>query len=265
MKRLLLSAFICGIALRGQTPPPITPPEAPARPTLTLAPAVVMVKSKPGEGWTQWFRMSNQTPATFQFEIEVQDVVITDGKRTYVPAGETQGGIASTAVTSPRFVVIGPQSEGTVNVTMTIPAQTSQRAVVVYFRGKMEAPSESGSVGLAGTLGALVTFNLSEDWLVEALNFTSKPQSDTTNLSISHELVNTGREVVIPKGSTAILDQAGKRVSIATFPPQRLIPGERLVLTAEIPTQLKPGHYRVVSSFEYEGRIVTAGGELTVP
>jgi len=237
----------------------------PAQSTLTLAPAVVMVKGKPGQGWTQSFQMSNFTPATLAFEIEVQDVVVKEGKRTFVTAGETGGGIAVTAVTTPRDVVIAPQQIGAVRVTLTLPPRTSQRAVVVYFRSKVRAPSEDGSVGLGASLGALITFTLSEEYSIEALAFSMTPQTNTSDLTISHDLVNSGHEPVIPKGSAAILDEEGKRVSRSTFEPRRLLPGERLTFTAANPNQLKPGRYRVVSSFEYEGRIMTAAGQFVVP
>jgi hypothetical protein len=235
------------------------------RPTLTLSPAVVMVKGRPRQAWTQTLRMSNLTPAAFHFDVEVQDVVVKDGVRTFVPAGETEGGIAITAVTSPQSIAIAPKEDGTVTVTLTVPPQTPQRAVVVYFRGKIDTPSEDGSVSLGASLGALITFALTDQYKVEVLKFNTGQQSETTNLTISQELLNSGTEPVIPKGATAILDDEGRRVSKATFEPRRLLPGERLAFTATNPSQLKPGHYRVISSFEYEGKIVTAGGEIVVP
>jgi hypothetical protein len=249
---------------RNPAPVPAQSPR-PAQSTLTLSPAVVMVKGKPGQGWTQSFQMTNFTSATLAFEIEVQDVVVKDGKRNFVAAGETERGIAATAVATPRDVVIAPQQTGSVRVTVTLPLQTSQRAVVVYFRSRLRAPSEGGSVGLGASLGGLITFTLSEDYNVQAAAFSTTPQTDTSDLTISHVLVNSGREPVIPKGSAAILDEQGKRVSRSSFKPQRLLPGESLAFTAENPNQLKPGRYRVVSSFEYEGRIMTAAGQFVVP
>jgi len=248
------------------TPPvPSIVQPMPARPTLTLSPAVALAKGKPGQGWSQPLRMTNLTSKTFRFEIEVQDVVIKDGARTYVPAGETEGGIAASAVATPRSVVIAPQQEGAVTVTLTMPLKTSQRAVVVYFRGKLDTPAEDGSVGLGASLGALITFDLSEEYKVEALGFNTTPQTETANLTVSHELPNSRREVVVPKGSMAILDEAGRRVSNAVFEPRRLLPGERLSFTAANPSQLKPGRYRVVSSFEYEGKVITTTGEFSLP
>jgi hypothetical protein len=208
--------------------------------------------------------MSNFTSATFRFEIEVQDVVVKDGKRSFAPAGETEDGIAITAVASPPEVEIPPQSVGAATVTLTLPAQTSQRGVVIYFRGKTGTPGEDGMVGIGASLGALVTFELSGDYGIQAGAFSSTPQTETSNLTVSHELVNSGREPVFPKGATAILDDAGRRVGKAVFQPRRLMPGERLNFTAENPSQLTPGHYRVISTFEYEGKVVTANGEFSV-
>jgi hypothetical protein len=270
MAQILALSVASGNAQTAQAPPPTVSgkdgkmADGPASPTLTLAPAVVMVKIPAGQSWTRTFQMSNFTPANFRFEIEVQDVVVKDGKRTYAPAGETEGGIAISAVASPREVQIAPQSIGAATVTLTLPAQTSQRGVVIYFRGKTGTPGEDGTVGIGASLGALVTFELSGDYGIMAGDFSVTSQTETSNLTVSHELVNSGREPVLPKGATAILDDAGRRVGKALFPQRRLMPGEKLTFTAENPSQLAPGHYRVISSFEYGGKVVTANGEFSV-
>lgn len=265
MKKALLLiglAAMPGLAGQANHVPDAPPPQ---RPTLTLAPSVVLTKIKPGQGWTQTLRMSNGTDVPFGFEIEVEDVVVKDGLRVYVPAGETDGGIAASAVASPRLLVIPPQAEGRVSVTLTIPPKTGQRAVVIYFHGKIENPKEHGSVGLGASLGALITFGMSDDYQLEAISFNTAPQSDAANQTISHQLRNTGSEVIIPKGAAAILDESGRRVAKITFDSPRLLPGELLTFSGVCPSQLKPGHYRVASSFEFEGRIITSGGEFYVP
>ena len=212
---------------------------APAQPTLTLSPAVVTAKVQPGQGVTQTFRMSNLTPARFRFDIEVQDVVVKDGKRIFAPAGETAGSIAATARRFSAFTDHRAASPEAVTITLTMPRDTAVRGVVVFFRGKVDAAAEDGSVVLGGSLGGLFTFNVSQDFNLEAASFSTVPQTETANLSISHELVNSGREVVVPKGSTAVLDEMGRRVSKATFEPHRLMPGERLEFKAVNPTQLE--------------------------
>ena len=210
MAQILALSVASGNAQTVQAPPPTVSgkdgkmADGPASPTLTLAPAVVMVKIPAGQSWTRTFQMSNFTPANFRFEIEVQDVVVKDGKRTYAPAGETEGGIAISAVASPREVQIAPQSIGAATVTLTLPAQTSQRGVVIYFRGKTGTPGEDGTVGIGASLGALVTFELSGDYGIMAGDFSVTSQTETSNLTVSHELVNSGREPVLPKGATAI-------------------------------------------------------------
>lgn len=236
----------------------------PTRPTLTLTPAVVFAKVKGGQGWTQTLRMSNLTGATFDFDVEVQDVVVKDGKRTFVAAGETPSSIAASAVVTPKSLVVPPQQQGIVTVTLTIPQGTALRAVVIYFRGKLDATA-GGTVGLGASLGALVTFGLSDDYSLKALSFSAAPQTETTNQVISQELLNSGAEVLVPTGATAILDDSGHSVAKATYPAHRLLPGEHLTFSATCPLQLKPGHYRAVSSFEFEGRVITASGEFSVP
>jgi len=62
----------------------------------------------------------------------------------------------------------------------------------------------------------------------------------------------------------AILDQHGKRVAKATFDPRRLLPGEKAMYTVASPAVLTPGRYHALSSFEYEGKVLTNAGEFTV-
>lgn len=238
--------------------------EPPPHPTLTLTPSVVMAKLKPGEGWTHTLRMTNGTSSAFYFDIEVRDVVVKDGKRTYVRAGETEASIAATAVATPRSVTVPPQGEGSTTVTLTVPQQTTIRAVVIYFKGRMDASKDSKAVGLAASLGSLVTFELSDDYAIKAEAFSTTPQTDTANQVISHELFNSGSEVVVPQGATVIIDDSGRSAAKATFPAQRLLPGERLTYSATSPLQLKPGHYRAISSFEFGSHVVTASGEFSV-
>jgi hypothetical protein len=236
-----------------------------ARPTLTLSPAVVLAKIKSGQGVTQTLKMSNMTGGTFQFDLEVQDVVVRNGERIYLPAGEAESSIAASAVITPHSLTVPPMEQGTASVTLTIPQKTALRAVVVYFRGRLQTPNDPGSVGLGASLGALITFEMSDDHAFKAVAFNASPQTETTNQVVSHELVNTGSEVVVPKGATAIIDDSGRSVAKAGFAAHRLLPGERITFSATCPAQLKPGHYRAISSFEADTRIITASGEFSVP
>jgi hypothetical protein len=251
-----LSVLSVGFAARADNEPP--------RPTLTLTPAVVATTLQPGQAWTQSLRMSNFTGGKFRFDVEVQDVVVKNGVRTYAPAGELESSIAATAVVTPRSLEILPQEQGNVTVTLTVPRDTRLRAVVIYFRGKLEKP-EDGTVGLGASLGALITFQLSNEFALKAEAFSTTPQTEAANQVISHQLTNAGPEVIVPKGATVILDESGRSVAKATFPTQRFLPGESLRVSATSPIQLKTGHYRAVSSFEFNSRVFTADGEFSVP
>src|SRR5689334_7265331 len=90
--------------LHGQTAPapPAAPPASEAsHPSVALAPAVVMLRGKPGQSTSQTLTISNQLPVELRFEIEVQDVVVRDGRRVFVPAGRIPSGIAAQVVAAP--------------------------------------------------------------------------------------------------------------------------------------------------------------------
>jgi hypothetical protein len=257
-------AALCSIAA-AQTPPAPTPEESgPPRASISLSPAIIMVRCKPGQSATQTLTIVNHTGNEVHFRLVTEDVVVRDGKRSFLPAGQIADGIAASAVASPAAVVLKPGEEASVQVTYTLPPGTAQRAVVTFFRGGL-VEAGKGSVGLGASLGTLITFSTSNDYKLEAGEVHASLQTPAANVILSEELRNSGAEPVVPKGVIVILNDSGKRVSKAPFSPQRLLPGERLIFAASNPAQLLPGRYRTLSSFEFEGKILTNAGEFTIP
>jgi hypothetical protein len=257
-------ATLCWIA-SAQTPAAPAPgvsdvPQA----AISLSPAIIMVRCKPGQGTTQTLTIVNHTANDVGFHLETEDVVVREGKRSFSPAGQIANGIAASSVASPAAVVVKAGEEASVQVTFTLPPETAQRAVVTFFRGGV-APSVNGEIGLNASLGTLITFNLSSDYGVEIGPVQASPQTPSANMILSHELRNSGSEPVMPKGVIVILNASGKRVAKAPFVSQRLLPDERLIFAATNPAQLAPGRYRTFSSFEFEGKVLTSAGEFTIP
>jgi hypothetical protein len=246
------------------SPPQQSPAVPAARSTVSLAPAVVLVRCKFGQSYTQTLTLTNQTQQDFVFEMVAQDVVIRDGKRGFVPAGETARGIAETAVFSQKRVVVKPGQSAMVDVTFTVPQETPLRAAVALFRG-LNKVSSDGPVMMTASLGALFTFTVSENFQVEGSSVTVTAQSATANLGISQVLTNSGSEPVIAGGVAALLNETGTLVGKALFEEQRLFPGEKLTFRAEYPAELKTGRYRVFASFRYEDKVITNSRDFTVP
>jgi len=164
-------------------------------------------------------------------------------------------------------VLMAPENSGFIisdYPLVVVPSPDRQRAVFTFFRAVVPPPGD-GKVGLAASLGALITFNLSSDYQVVSKAVQVSAQTPAANATFSEELSNIGAEPVVPRGVIVILNTSGRRVAKATFSPQRLLPGERLVFTATNPGQLRPGHYRTLSSFEFERMVLTSGGEFTIP
>ena len=210
------------------------------RASLALSPAIIMVRCKPGQSTTQTLTIVNHTDGEVRFNLATEDVVVRDGQRSFSRAGQIANGIASSAVASPASVVVKAGEEASVQVTLTLPPETGQRAVVAFFRGVVPAP-DNGAVGMSASLGTLITFNLSSDYKVDAGPVQASLQTPTANLILSEELRNSGSEPVMPNGVIVILNASGKRVAKASFSSQRLLPGERLIFAATNPAQLAPG------------------------
>jgi hypothetical protein len=236
----------------------------PHPPSISLTPAVIMLRAKPGQSTTQTLTVSNQTTAPFSFELKAFDVVVGDGKRSFVPAGETPGGIAQTAIFSPRTLTLKAGESGTVRVIVTVPPEPTVRAIVAMFQGKTLVGTEGG-VGVTGSLGTLVTFTLSNHFQVDCLPLGFVDTTAAESLSLSERLTNSGSEPVIPKGTLAIIDSTGGLVGKVPIAPQRLLPGEQLDFKVIYPTTLKPGKYRALLSLKHEGGLLTKSLDFVLP
>ena len=259
-----------GVCVSAQTAPaapaqnaaPLRPAD---KPSISLSPAVVMAKGSFGQGLTQTLYFTNQTGRDLTFELAAEDVIVKDGKRTFVPAGETPDSIAATAVFSQKAVLVKAYSSAAVDVRLTIPAHTNIRAVVAIFRGTDVLPSSNGAVGMTASLSALITFNLTDNVKLQPEAVRVTPASESANMTISQFIANTGTEPALPEGTAAVLNTGGSLVGKATFAPLRLLPGERLEFSAEYPGDLAPGSYRVLCSYQFEGKTLTSEGKFEVP
>lgn len=230
---------------------------------LSLTPAAVDLAGKAGQSTTQRLTLRNDTPVALSFDLVARDVVVRDGRRELVDAGEIPSSIAATAVFSVRSVVVPARGSRSVDVTLTIPPGARHRAVVALFRGT----TLLGDPRAASTasLGTLLAFDLSggRSLVAEALRVT--PQSASANTTFEETVVNDGAEPVLSKGAAVVLDPAGTIVARAAFAPRRVLPGERVVLRSEHGGELPRGRYRALATVEWAGQSVTRSAELVIP
>lgn len=234
-------------------------------PSISLSPAVIMARGSYGQGLTQTLTMTNNTGVEFVFDMEAEDVMVREGKRAFVPAGETENSIAATAVFSEKQVIAKPYSSISVDIRLTIPAATRLRAVVAMFKGTNKLPTSSSAVGMTASLGALITFNLTDNVKLEPEAMRVVPATETSNLTISQWVSNTGTEPVLPDGMAVLLNGKGNLVSKVPLQPQRLLPGERLEFSAEYPDQLQSGDYKALCTLQFEGKTLTSDAAFKVP
>jgi hypothetical protein len=130
--------------------------------------------------------------------------------------------------------------------------------VVALFRGTTRIGNAVPSIG------ALLTFTLSEDFALAASPLALTPPGAASNLVLEAPLANQGREPLAPQGVAVILDASGALVGRAPVERRRRLPGERQTLRAEYPGELAPGAYRALATFEYEGRALTAEAAFAV-
>ena len=230
--------------------------------TLSVSPAVIMLRGEAGQSTTQRMLLTNGTSRPFSFELIAEDVVVRDGKRYLAPAGETAGSIAATAVFSQRSVTVPAGGSVQVDVTFTIPPRTAIRAVTALFHGKDTIVR--GKVPMTVSLGTLMTFALSDAIGVDAGAPVVTPQSATSNAAFSEPFVNSGTEPFVAKGIVAILDANGTLVGKAPLESRRVLPGEQVSLHGEFAGELARGKYRVLLTCDAGGKVITRSTETVV-
>lgn len=236
---------------------------SPAVASLALSPAVIMVKAQAGASSTHPMSITNLTYNRTRFVMEAFDVVVRNGNRVFVPAGETEGGIARSAIFDPPMLEVNPGESAQVKITLTVPPGPKVRAVAAIFHGQTALGSK-GELMVTGSLGTLITYNLSEEAEVHAGALKVSAQTESSNLTVLEELENVGREPVIPKGTLAILRSSGELVGRVAIEAHRLLPGEKFKFTAEYPHAIRAGQYRAMMSFEYGSVVQTNSIELRV-
>jgi hypothetical protein len=230
--------------------------------TVSLAPSVVQLKGYSGQSATQVLRLTNQTTRDLAFTLEARDVMVYEGKRVFVNAGQVAGSIAATAVFSEKSIMVPAGGSRSATITVTVPEHPSTRAVVAVFKGS----TNFGGGGTAATasLGTLLTFTLSDEISIEPGKSIVAPPSATTNASFSQSFLNNGAEPAVVKGVAVILDQAGRIAGKSAFEPRRTLPGEYATLRTEYAGELPKGSYRVMLTFEFQGRVLTRTADLIV-
>ena len=270
LRVLTFAGLLTGLPLRAQTAVPAqtpAPAAAPAveKPSISLTPAVVMAKGSFGQTLEQVLTLTNNFGSDLGFDLVAQDVIVKDGKRVFVPAGELPDSIAASAVFSPKSVLVKAHSSVSVELRLTLPAKTDVRAVSAIFMGTDKLQTSSSGVAMTASLATLLTFNLTNNVKLQQEPAQITPASATENMKVTQWLSNTGTEPVLPEGTAAILNAQGALVGKATFKAQRLLPGERLQLVAEYPDQLPSGDYRALCSFQFEGKTITSEAKFQIP
>jgi hypothetical protein len=217
---------------------------------ISLTPAVVELKGTVGQAHRQTLRLTNHTNSVLEFEMVAEDVVVVNGQRAFVAAGERSDSIAATALFSPRSLVIPAGATGSADVTVTVPAGTAVRAIAAVFRGRTRVDVQAG-IAMTGSLGTLMTFALSDDLRLEASDLIVTPQTKATNLAFAQELRNVGTEPVVSSGAIALLDAAGRLITRVPVEAHRLLPGEKVTVGSDYPGELETGSYQAFMSLSY--------------
>ena len=246
MKRLIMICvvLVCGTA---------------AADTLTLSPAVVPLGGKPGQSTQQHLTLFNGTSRELRFRLVAKDVVVRNGVRVFADAGDVPGSIAATAVFSTSTITVPPHQEGSADVTLTLTPRATHRAVVILFQSTTKIGRATVS------LGSLLTFELAGKLSIAAGVLQADAATASTNTKFALPVTNDGTDPAVVRGVAVLINDKGSIVGKVDLNAQRLLPGEQATLHAEYPTDLHPGHYRVIATLEAAKQAWTRSAVLEVP
>jgi hypothetical protein len=230
--------------------------------SLSLSPSVIMMRGAAGQSTTQTMKLTNGASKSFSFDLQAQDVIVRDGRRVFLPAGQVPGSMASSTVFSRGSVTLAPGESVRVDVTVTIPPKPSGRAILALFHGTTKIPR--GKIGVTASLGMLLTFALSDEVLSSTTPLDVHPPTATSNLAVAQQLGNRGTEPFVATGVLAIIGSSGALVGRTQAPPRRLLPGERTDVRVEYVGSLAHGHYRALMTYQLAETSVTSSAEFDV-
>jgi hypothetical protein len=254
-KTMVLMMLVAGVA----TAPALRADQG----SLSVSPAIVMLRGEPGQSTTQTLTFTNGTSMPMAFEMKALDDVVRDGKRRFVEAGILPGSIAATAAFSPKLFTVASQQTVHIDVTITIPPQTAVRAIAVMCQGTTKLGS--GPLRMTASVGTLLTFALSGDVIAaEASPLAVQPPTATSNFVAAQQVANSGTEPVVATGMLAIIDAAGALVGKQAIPSWRLLPGERTDMRVEYGGDLRPGRYRALVTYDLTDKTLTSSAEFIV-
>jgi hypothetical protein len=114
------------------------------------------------------------------------------------------------------------------------------------------------------SLGALLTFSITDTIEMAAAPLDVRPQSASASLGVKHACTNSGREPLVANGVMAVVNAQGALVGKSALEPRRLLPGESTEIGGEYGGDLDPGKYRVFVTYDYEGRTLTQSAEVEI-
>lgn len=231
--------------------------------SISVSPSVVMLRGEPGQSTTQTLTFTNGASQPLAFEMTAMDAVVRDGKRIFVEAGTVTGSIAASAAFSPKLFTVAPGQSVGIDVTVTIPAQPSVRAIAVMCQGTTKLGT--GAVRMTGSVGTLLTFALSRDVIAaEASPLAVQSPTATLSFAAAQQLTNSGTAPIVVAGMLAIIDATGALAGRQAIPGSRLLPGEKTGVRVEYDGDLAAGRYKALITWDLTDKTLISSAEFDV-
>jgi hypothetical protein len=232
--------------------------------SMSVSPSEVMLRGTVGQTTTQTLSFTNKTSRALSFEMMAQDAVVREGVRSYVEAGTVPAGIAATAVFSPKTFTAAAGESKHIKVTVTIPQNTSVRAIAVMCQGTTKLGMKP--LQMTASVGTLFTFALKGDVIAATASpLVIQTPTASSNLVARQDVANSGTEPVVATGMLVILDGTGALIGRQTINGWRMLPGEKTPVRVVYDGRLAKGHYRAMVTYDLTDKTLTSVAEFDMP
>ena len=223
--------------------------------TFDVTPTVIQVTVPAGGSSAGKISIKNVGTEDLQLSGRVMDWKYAgqEGEKKFFPIGALPYSCSRWVSFSPPTLALKPGETKEVSFSLAVPknAQGGYYSTII-FRGMGKVQPQGGvTVNLAIEMGSLILVEIDKTQNLKGVikDFTvNTPQGRPLEVKVRFK--NEGNVRVEAKGRLSILDKDGNAIGWTRFPPVKTLPGDEWTTSTTWPGQLKPGHYRLVSTFE---------------
>lgn len=226
-----------------------------------VAPVVLNYNANPGEIQQATVTIRNHANVRQGFTFNMGDFEVgADGKKTRIPAGESDRSCANWVTINPSYVELNPNEERQVTVIMTVPDNgTSSKWGMIYVQAATEQDEDPMDKQLATGIKVVPrivvlvnqspTINENYQGVINNLVEVTTPEDSTRMFKVYVE--NTGDKIIEANVHLALANLQTAQETKFERTMQRVYPGERREFILSLPKGAGTGEHALAAILDY--------------